>query len=123
MIEKLGQLAEGLATRLTRRSFLGRVAAWAAGAAAVFTGGVATAAVRKHCIFTVVQSSCPQAPVGSTLCLPCAFPIATNGKCSAVTMCVVGVQGVRCKVTVQLVGVPCAACPAGGILVKNFVCH
>jgi hypothetical protein len=122
MIEKLGQVAESLATRLTRRGFLGRVAAWAAGAAAVFTGGVATAATRKHCLYKVAQSNCQQVPVGSTLCLPCAFPIATNGKCSAVTMCVVGVQGVRCKVTVQLVQVPCALCPAGGILIKNFVC-
>jgi hypothetical protein len=122
MIDKLGKLAEQVATRLTRRGFLGRVAAWAAGAAAVLTGSVATAAVVKKCLFKVIQSNCGQVPPGSILCLPCKFPIATNGKCKEVTMCVIGTPQGRCKVTVQLISVPCEVCPAGGIKSFNFVC-
>jgi hypothetical protein len=118
MIDKLGQLAEHVATRLTRRGFLGRVAAVAAGTAALLTGGVATAAGRKWCLYKVRMSNCNQVPVGSVLCLPCP----PTNPCKAFTKCTVTVNGVNCTVTVKLIATVCKACPTTGIKPAAAAC-
>jgi hypothetical protein len=121
MIERISNLAETLAARVSRRAFLARVSAWAAGLAALFTSSAALAQAATYCVYRLTVAA-PQCGLdkGDRVCILCTP--ANMGTCSdCKTISFLTAAGAQCTITVERVHATCTDCD-GGLVITNTAC-